>query len=155
MAGKIDARLRELGVTLPPPARAVANYVPFVHSGALVFISGQLPTEGGTLQFTGKVGDKVSIDDAKRAARLCAINILSQVKAAAEGDLDRVRRCIKLGGFVNAVSGFKEHPQVLNGASNLMADVFGETGRHSRFAVGTDSLPLDAAIEIDAIFELS
>jgi enamine deaminase RidA (YjgF/YER057c/UK114 family) len=155
VAGKIDARLRELGVTLPPPARAVANYVPFVHAGALVFISGQLPTEGGTLKFLGKVGDKVSVDDAKRAARLCAINVLSQVKAAADGDLDRVRRCVKLGGFVNAVTGFKEHPQVLNGASDLMADIFGEAGRHARFAVGTDSLPLDATVEVDAIFELS
>ncbi|MBM3506501.1 MAG: RidA family protein [Alphaproteobacteria bacterium] len=155
MAGKIDARLRELGVTLPPPAKAVANYVPFVHSGATVYIAGQLPTEAGTLKYAGKVGAAVSVEDAKRAARLCAINILSQVKAAADGDLDRVRRCIKLGGFVNAVTGFKEHPQVLNGASDLMAEVFGEPGRHARFAVGTDSLPLDAVVEIDAIFELS
>jgi enamine deaminase RidA (YjgF/YER057c/UK114 family) len=155
VAGKIDARLRELGVSLPPPAKAVANYVPFVHAGALVFIAGQLPTEGGQLQFAGKVGAKLTIDDGKRAARLCAINILSQAKAAADGDLDRVRRCVKLGGFVNAVSGFKDHPQVMNGASDLIAEVFGDAGRHARFAVGADSLPLNAAVEIDAIFELT
>ncbi|MSP20977.1 MAG: RidA family protein [Alphaproteobacteria bacterium] len=155
MAGKIDARLSDLGLTLPPPSPAVANYVPFVQSGAMVYVSGQLPMEAGKLQYTGKVGGALSIDDAKKAARLCAINILSQVKQAAGGDLDRVRRCVKLGGFVNAVTGFKDHPQVINGASDLVAEVLGEAGRHARFAVGADSLPLDAAVEIDAIFELT
>ncbi len=155
MAGKIDARLRELGLTLPPPSPAVANYVPFVQAGAMVFISGQLPMEAGKLAYVGKVGSTLTVDDGKKAARICAINILSQVKQAAGGDLDRVRRCVKLGGFVNAVTGFKDHPQVVNGASDLMAEVLGEAGRHARFAVGTDSLPLDAAVEVDAIFELT
>ncbi len=154
VAGKIDARLRELGIVLPPPSQAVANYVPYVLSGSLVFISGQLPMDSGKLAFTGKLGAKLSLEDGQKAARLCAINILSQVKAAAAGDLDRVRRCVKLGGFVNSAPDFGDHPKVMNGASDLMPEVFGEAGRHSRFAMGAASLPLDAAVEVDAIFEL-
>lgn len=155
MAGKIDARLRDLGIVLPPPSPAVANYVPYVLSGSLVFVSGQLPMEAGKLAYAGKLGAKVSLEDGQKAARLCAINILSQVKAAAAGDLDRVRRCVKLGGFVNSAPDFADHPKVMNGASDLMPEVFGEAGRHARFAMGAASLPLDAAVEVDAIFELA
>lgn len=154
MAGKIDARLRELEISLPPPTQAVANYVPYVLSGNLVFVAGQLPMEAGQLVYAGKVGATVTLDQAQKAARLCAINILSQVKAAAAGDLDRVRRCVKLGGFVNAAPTFVDHPKVMNGASDLMPEIFGEAGRHARFAMGASSLPLDAAVEVDAIFEL-
>lgn len=154
MTGKIDARLRELGITLPPPSPAVANYVPFVVTGSLVFISGQLPMEGGKLQFPGKVGATVSVEDAKKAARLCGINLLSQVKQAAGGDLDRVSRCVKLGGMVNAVPEFSQHSAIINGASDVIADAFGEAGRHCRVAMGAGSLPLDASVEVEAIFEL-
>ncbi|NWG45021.1 MAG: RidA family protein [Alphaproteobacteria bacterium] len=154
MAGRIDARLRQLGITLaaaPPPA---ANYVPFVVSGALVFIAGQVPFDGKGLPYRGKLGGGVSIEEGQAAARLCALNILAQLKAACGGDLDRVRACVKLGGFVNATPDFPDHPKVMNGASDLMVEVFGEAGRHARFAVGAPSLPFDVAVEVDAVFEI-
>ena len=153
MAGETDKRLRELGITLPEPAPAVANYVPYVTSGTVAYIAGQLPLEGGKLKFTGRVGADVSLEDAVEAARLTAIQILAQARAAAGGDLDRVR-CVKIGGFVNAVPEFTDHPKVLNGASDLLVAVLGERGRHARFAVGASSLPLGAAVEIDAVFEI-
>lgn len=152
MSGQIEARLAALGITLPEPAAPAANYVPFVISGKQVFISGQLPLSGGNIACSGHLGADVSLEDGQQAARLCGINILAQVKAAL-GDLDRVARCIKLGGFVASTPEFTDQPKVINGASDLMVEVFGERGRHARFAVGAPALPLGCAVEIDAVFE--
>jgi enamine deaminase RidA (YjgF/YER057c/UK114 family) len=154
MSGQVDERLKALGITLPAPAASVASYLPFVVTGSFVFISGQLPRALNGPEIRGKLGDALSLEDGRKAARLCALNVLAQLKAACEGDLDRVVRCVKLGGFVNAVPAFRDHPQVINGASDLIVEVFGEAGRHARFAVGAPSLPLDAAVEIDAVFEI-
>jgi enamine deaminase RidA (YjgF/YER057c/UK114 family) len=155
MPGKIDARLRELNIDLPAPPAPVASYVPYVVSGNLVFVSGQVTLASGTLQYVGKVGADLSLEDGKAAARLCAVNVLAQVKAACGGDLDRVRRCVKLGVFVNATADFTQHPEVANGASDLIGDVFGEAGRHSRAAVGAGSLPRGVAAEVEAVFEIA
>ncbi len=154
MPGKIERRLAELNITLPAPPAPVASYVPYVVSGNLVFISGQVTMAEGGLQYVGTVGKELSLEDGKAAARLCAINLLAQLRAAA-GDLDRVTRCVRLGVFVNAVPGFAQHPEVANGASDLIGDVFGDAGRHSRAAVGAGSLPRNVAVEVDAVFELS
>ena len=153
--GAIDQRLQELTITLPEPVAPVANYVPFVVSGKLVFISGQIPLKDGKPEHVGIVGDTVTVEQAVAAARLCGINILAQLKAACSGDLDKVSRCVKLGGFVNTVAGFADQPKIINGCSDLMVEVFGEHGRHARFAVGAGSLPLNVAVEIDAVFELT
>ena len=150
----IENRLSELGITLPEPAAPVANYVAYVVSGNLVFVSGQVTIGPDGIEYQGKVGDDISVDDAVKAARLCAINILSQVKAACGGDLERVRRCVKLGGFVNSTPEFTDHPKVINGASDLMVDALGDRGKHARFAVGAGSLPLNVAVEVDAVFEI-
>lgn len=155
MTGSIDKRLQELGITLPTPAAPAANYVPYVRSGTLLFIAGQVPFgPDGKIAFTGKVGAGVSIEQGQQAARLCGINILAQVKAAI-GDLDKVVRCVKLGGFVNCPAEFGDHPKVVNGASDLMVEVFADKGRHARFAVGAPSLPFDCSVEVDAIFEVA
>jgi enamine deaminase RidA (YjgF/YER057c/UK114 family) len=154
MPGKIERRLAELNITLPEPPAPVASYVPYVVSGNLVFISGQVTMAAGGLQYVGTVGKELSLEEGKAAARLCAINVLAQLRAAA-GDLDRVTRCVRLGVFVNAVPGFAQHPEVANGASDLIGDVFGDAGRHSRAAVGAGSLPRNVAVEVDAVFELS
>lgn len=154
MTGTIEARLSDLGIDLPPPAPPAANYVPFVVSGNQVFVAGQLPMQDGKVAITGKLGAGVSLEDGQAAARLCALNLLAQARAAADGDLDRIVRCVKLGGFVNAAPDFTGHPQVLNGASDLIAEVLGDAGRHARFAAGAGSLPFDAAVEVDGIFEL-
>jgi enamine deaminase RidA (YjgF/YER057c/UK114 family) len=150
----IASRLEELGITLPTPAKPVANYVAYTVSGNLVFISGQVPYGPDGLEYQGKIGADLTIEDGVAAARLCAINILAQLRAALDGDLERVVRCLKLGGFVNAVPDFADHPAVVNGASNLMVEVLGDRGRHARFAVGAGSLPLNVAVEVDAIFEV-
>ncbi len=154
MAGLIEARLIELGIELPGAAAPVANYVPFVVSGNLVFVSGQVPLAGGAVQFPGRVGDDLSPEDGQKAARICALNLLAQAKAAAGGDLDRVVRVVRLGGFVNSAADFTGQPMVINAASDLMVDVFGDKGRHARAAVGCPALPLGAAVEIDGIFEI-
>lgn len=154
MSGSIEAQLKSHGVGLPQASAPAANYVPFVLSGKLLFIAGQLPVEDGKIAHQGKLGDGVSLADGQAAARLCAVNILAQVKAAI-GDLDKVARCVKLGGFVNCTAAFGDHPKVMNGASDLMVLAFGEAGRHARFAVGAPSLPFDAAVEVDAIFEVT
>jgi enamine deaminase RidA (YjgF/YER057c/UK114 family) len=151
---KIEENLQALNITLPAPLAPVANYVGFVKSGNQVFVSGQLPIENGEVKFVGKVGSKVSADDAKKAARLCAINLLAQVKMACDGDLQRVVRCVKLGVFVNADADFTDHPLVANGASDLMVEVLGDAGKHARAAVGSGSLPRGVAVEVDAIFEI-
>jgi enamine deaminase RidA (YjgF/YER057c/UK114 family) len=155
MTGTIDRRLGELGIALPAPPAPVASYVPFVVSGKLVFISGQVTMGEGGLQYVGTVGADLSIEDGKKAARLCAINLLAQLKAAAGGDLDKVKRCVRLAVFVNAVPGFTQHPEVANGASDLMLEVFGDAGRHARAAVGAGSLPRNVAVEVEAVFELA
>lgn len=155
MASKIDLHLDKLKITLPEPASPVANFVPFVTVGALVFMSGQLPRSQGKLAYAGKLGRDVTVEDGSAAARLCALNLLAQLRAACAGDLDRVVRCVRLSGFVNCDPTFKEQPQVINGASDLMTEVFGEKGRHARTAVGVAALPSDAAVEVEAIFEIS
>lgn len=154
MSGRIDTRLAELGITLPVPAVAVANYLPFVISGSLVFISGQLPFAEGKVAVSGVLGSGVSIEQGQYAARLCAINLLAQARNAAGGDLDRITRLVRLGGFVASTPDFTDQPKVLNGASDLMVEVLGEAGRHARAAVGVAALPLGAAVEIEAVFQL-
>jgi enamine deaminase RidA (YjgF/YER057c/UK114 family) len=154
MAGKIDSQLQTLGITLPAAAAPAANYVPFVMTGNLLVISGQLPMEAGKLAVTGRLGGGVSLEQGQQAARLCAINIIAQAKAALS-DLDRVTRIIRLGGFVACTDDFTDQPQVINGASNLMVEVFGDAGRHARAAVGVNVLPLGAAVEVDAIIEFA
>ena len=155
MAGRIDTRLADLGIELPQAAAPVANYVAYVTTGKLVFISGQVPLIGGKAQYVGKVGSDFSAEEGAACARLCAINVLAQLRAACGGDLDRVGRCVKLGGFVNCPPDFTGQPQVVNGASDLIVEVFGDAGKHARFAVGAPSLPLGVAVEVDAIFELA
>ena len=156
MAGTIEARLRELGIELPTPAPAAANYVPFVVSRGMVHVAGQVPFgPDGNLHYQGKVGAEFSIEEGQEAAQLCALNILAQVKEACAGDLDRILRCVKLGGFVNCPPDFEQHPAVINGASDLMVAVLGDKGRHARFAVGAANLPFNVAVEVDAIFEIA
>lgn len=151
---KIEEKLKSLSITIPEALPPVANYVGFVKSGNQVIISGQLPFEKGEMKFAGKVGSQVSADDAKIAAKICAINLISQLKSACDGDLDRVVKCVKLGVFVNAEPDFKNHPTIANGASDLMVEVFGDAGKHARAATGAGSLPLGASVEVDAIFEI-
>ena len=150
----VEERLEELGIELPEPPPALANYVPYVITGNLVSVSGQVALAGGHPRWVGKVGDKVTLEEAVEAARTCAIQIIAQLKAACEGDLERVRRIVRLGGFVNCIEGYTNQPLIINGASDLMVDVFGDKGRHSRAAVGTSSLPLDAPVEIDCLAEI-
>lgn len=154
MTGTIDQRLVEKGIILPTVAAPAANYVPAVISGNLLFVSGQVPMLNGQLQYVGKVGKDYSLEEAQACARLVGLNILAQAKAAL-GSLDRVRRVVKLGGFVNCSDGYADQPKVVNGASDLMVEVFGDMGRHARFAVGTNALPMNVAVEIDAIFEIA
>lgn len=150
---RIADRLEELGVTLPEPVAPVANYIPYTITGNLVFVSGQVSIgEDGLIK--GKVGRELDIGAGVKAARACAINLISQLHTACGGDLNRVRRVVKLGGFVNCTDYFHDHPKVINGASDLMVEVFGESGRHARFAVGAPCLPLNAAVEIDGVFEI-
>jgi enamine deaminase RidA (YjgF/YER057c/UK114 family) len=150
---KIDQRLAALGIVLPALTPPVANYVPSVRSGNLVHISGQLSLDisGG---IKGVVGEAVDVEQAISAARLCGINLIAQFKAACDGDLDRLARVVKLGGFVQAGPGFHDIPKVINGCSDLMVEVFGDAGRHARSAVGVYQLPLGFAVEVDAIIEI-
>ena len=154
MSGKIEARFKELGIELPEPSAPVANYVPFTVSGSLVFIAGQISQWNGERRFVGKLGAAISVADGQQAARLCALNILAHLRAAAGGDLDRVRQCLRLGGFVNCTPDFTDMPQAVNGASDLMVELFGDRGRHARAAVGVSSLPGGVAVEVEATFEL-
>jgi enamine deaminase RidA (YjgF/YER057c/UK114 family) len=154
MAGKIEARLKELGIELPEATTPAANYIPYVVSGKLVFVSGQITLLNGKIEYIGRVGDEFTIEEGYQAARLCGMNLLTQAKAAAGGDLDKIKRVVKLGGFVNAIPGFTNQPEVINGASDLMVEVLGENGRHARAAVSAGALPRNVAVEIDGIFEL-
>jgi len=155
MAGRITTRLAELGIELPDLSAPAANYVPYVVSGNQVFVSGQITVWNGELRYIGKVGAEFSLDEGYEAARLCGLNLIAQARDAAGGDLDRIRRVIKLGGFVNTAADFTDHPKVINGASDLMVEIFGETGKHARFAVGAGSLPLGVAVEVDGVFEIA
>ena len=154
MTGHIEKRLSELGIELPKAAAPAANYVPYVVSGNLVFVAGQITLLNGELKYQGKVGQDFTVDEGYQAARLCGLNIIAQVKAACGGDLDKVERCVRLGGFVNAAGDFHDHPKVINGASDLMVEVFADNGRHARAAVGAPALPLNVAVEVDAIFQI-
>ena len=155
MAGSIENRLAELGIVLPNPAAPLANYVPFVVQGELVVVSGQLPMRDGKLAFTGKLGDGgLTIEQGQEAARLCFVNLLAQLRVACGGDLGRVRRVVRLGGFIAAPPAFTAHAQVMNGASNLAVAVFGEPGRHARSTIGVPSLPADAPVEVEGMFAI-
>src|SRR3954451_22969451 len=153
MAGMIERRLAELGITLPKPAAPIANYVSYVQAGTLLVVSGQICLDGdGKLVVKGKLGAGVSIEEGQNAARACGINLIAQIQAAA-GDLDRMVRVVRLGGFINSDPGFLDGPKVMNGASDLMVAVFGDKGRHARTTVGVAVLPRDAAVEVDGLFE--
>lgn len=155
MTNSIADNLSSLGIILPEPAKPLASYVGFVRQGDLVFVSGQLPLVDGVLTQTGLLGAGVSIEDAAAAAKLCAINILSQVRMACDGDLERILQCVKLGGFVASTPDFTDHPKVINGASDFMGAALGERGVHARAAVGVAALPLNASVEVEAIFAIS
>jgi len=151
---RIDARLKDLAITLPTPPAPVASYVPFVIVGGLVHISGQVSigAQGGV---KGKLGKDLTLEQGQAAARLCGLNMLAQLRAACEGDLDRVIRAVKLGGFVNVAPDFDPIPLVMNGCSDLMVEVFGDAGRHARSAVGVANLPLGFAVEVDGVFAIA
>ena len=154
MAGRIESRLKELGIVLPTPPAPVASYVPTAASGNLVFVSGQITSTAEGLKYVGVVGRDLSVEDGNAAARLCAVNLVAQVKAAC-GELDRVKRCVKITVFVNAAPDFTQHPEVANGASDLLVEVFGEAGKHTRAALGAGSLPRGVACEVEALFEIA
>jgi enamine deaminase RidA (YjgF/YER057c/UK114 family) len=153
MAGRIEAKLAELGITLPTPMAPIANYIPWTVSGRLVVVSGQVPAVDGRIAFTGKLG-AVGIEQAQAAARQCLLNVLAQLRAACGGDLDRVSRVLRLGGFIAAPADFTQHAVVMNGASDLAVAVFGEAGRHARSTIGVPSLPGDATVEVEGMFEI-
>lgn len=154
--GAIDARLSELGIEIPETPAPAGNYVPWTVAGNLVFCAGQIPLAGGEVTHKGQIGAGAGadIEHGYAAARVCAVNLLAQVKAACGGDLDRVVRVVRLGGFVNAAPGFTDHPKVINGASDLMVEVFGDAGKHARAAVGCSSLPLGVSAEVEGVFEI-
>jgi len=155
MSGSVEKKLASLGISLPTPATPIANYVPFVRSGNMLVVSGQLCFGAdGNLVARGQLGGEVSMDDGQKAARACAVNLLAQLRAAL-GDLDKVTRVVRLGGFINSAPGFADGPKVMNGASDLMVEVFGEKGRHARSTVGVAALPANAAVEVEGQFEVS
>jgi len=152
MSTSADENLNRLGITLPDAPAPAANYVPYVVAGNMVYVSGQLPLVDGKLSVTGHVGKNVTTEEAAGQARLCAINLLAQLKAACGGDLSRVKQVVKLGGFVACTDDFTDQPEVVNGASDLMVEVFGDAGRHARFAVGTNTLPRGTCVEVEGTF---
>ena len=155
MPGRIDARLAELGLTLPAAMPPMANYVPAVTTGHLVVVSGQVPAQDGKIAVTGMLGAEVSVEQGQAAARLCFLNVLTHLRAACGGDLDRVVRVVRLGGFVSAPAGFAQHALVMNGASDLAVALFGEAGRHARSTIGVSGLPGNAAVEVEGMFEVA
>ena len=155
MAGIIDDRIREQGIELPSPSTPGADYVPFVRTGDLVFLTGQLAQWNGERRFIGKVGREFGLEDGRQAARLCALNLVAQLRVALDGDLDRVANCVRVAGFVNATPEFLDHSKVINGASELFLAIFGEAGRHARIAVGVAGLPYGVAVEVEAIFAIA
>ena len=150
----IEKKLADLGITLPPPGAPAGNYVPYVVVGDIAYMAGQVAREAGKMKYVGKLGREMTVEQGAAAAKLCAVNLLAQLKAACGGDLDRVERCVRLTGYVNSTPDFLEHPKVVNGASDLMVAVFGERGQHARTALGVAALPLDSATEVEAIFQL-
>ena len=152
--GLVDARLKELGVQLPRPGKPGANYVPFVRSGNLVFLTGQLPQWNGQRRFVGKLGREFGILEGQLAARLCAVNLMAHLREALHGDLDRLVRTVRLAGYVNSTPNFCAQSQVIDGASDLFVEVFGDAGRHTRIAVGVSALPYDVAVEVEGTFEV-
>ncbi|HMA55923.1 MAG TPA: RidA family protein [Pseudolabrys sp.] len=155
MAGSVEKKLTSLGIALPTPASPIANYVPFVRSGNMLIVSGQLCFGlDGNLVAKGQLGGDVSMENGQKAARACAINLLAQLKTAV-GDLDKVTRVVRLGGFINSTPGFTDGPKVMNGASDLMVEAFGDKGRHARSTVGVAALPANAAVEVEGLFEVS
>jgi len=154
MAGNVERRMRELGVELPQPSTPGANYVPFVRTGNLVYLTGQLSQWNGERRFVGKLGRDFALEDGQKAARLCALNLLAHLRVAVDGDLDRVVRCVRLAGYVNSVEWFVQQSQVMNGASDVLLEVLGEAGRHTRMAVGVSALPYDVAVEVEGVFEV-
>jgi len=149
-----ETKLSSLGFTLPKAAPPAASYVPYVISGGHIFIAGQIPFLNGEKNHIGRLGENFSIEQGQAAAQACALNILSQAKEAAAGDWSRIKRCVRLGGFVNSTPDFDQHPAVINGASELIVAVLGDVGKHARAAVGVANLPFGVAVEIDAIFEI-
>jgi enamine deaminase RidA (YjgF/YER057c/UK114 family) len=154
MAGSAEKVLAEKKIELPKAAAPVANYVPVVTAGNLAFVSGQVTVWNGEFKFIGRLGKEYSIEQGQQAARICGLNILAQVKLALGGDLDRVKRCVKLNVFVNSLADFTEQPKVANGVSDLMVEIFGDAGKHARAAIGVNVLPLNVAVEVDALFEV-
>ncbi|MDL2210197.1 RidA family protein [Desulfovibrio sp. OttesenSCG-928-O18] len=151
---RIAGILQEKGIILPTPSTPTASYVPYVITGSLVFISGQGPRHDGKLQYTGKVGKDVTLEEGQQAARICMLNVLSHLNAACGNDLDKVKRAVRIAGLVNCASDFTQHPQVINGASDLLLEIFGERGKHARIATGANSLPANMSVEVEAIFEI-
>lgn len=154
MSGQVESKLKQLGLELPAVSLPAANYVPYTISGNLVFVSGTLPMKDGKPQFIGKLGKEFSIEQGQETARLCGLNILAQLKNACGGDLDRVKKVVRMGIFVASAEGFTDQPKVANGVSDLMVGVFGDAGKHARFAVGVSELPFGVAVEVDATFEI-
>jgi len=152
---RIDLRLKEIGLELPAASTPGANYVPFVRSGNLLFLTGQLSQWNGERRFVGKLGREFDVQAGQQAARLCALNLLSHLRAALDGDLDRVVRAVRIAGYVNSTPDFIAQPQVINGASDLFVEVFGEAGRHTRLAVGVCALPYNVAVEVEGTFEIA
>jgi enamine deaminase RidA (YjgF/YER057c/UK114 family) len=152
--GRIEARLKELALELPQPSTPGANYVPFVRSGDLVFLTGQLSQWNGERRFVGKLGKEFGVPEGQQAARLCALNLVAQLRVALDGDLDRVVRAVRLAGYVNSTPDFHGQSQVMNGASDLFVELLGEAGRHARMAVGVSALPYDVAVEVEGTFEV-
>lgn len=154
MSGKIDQRLKDLAIELPQPSTPGANYVPYVRAGSLLSLTGQLSQWNGERRFIGKLGREFGIEEGQKAARLCALNLIAQVRAALGSDLDRVKQCVRVAGFVNSVPEFTGQSQVINGASDVFVEVFGDAGRHARMAVGVSALPYDVAVEVEAVFDV-
>ncbi len=154
LKGSVEEKLKAMNIVLPESVMPAANYVPYTISGNLVFISGQLPMKDGKPQDIGKVGKEFTVEQAQQTARQCGINILSHLKAACGGNLDRVKRCVRLGVFVNSTDAFMDQPKVANGVSDMMVEIFGDAGKHSRFAVGVSQLPFGVAVEVDGTFEI-
>jgi enamine deaminase RidA (YjgF/YER057c/UK114 family) len=155
MPERVNERLRSLGIELPTPSTPGANYVPYVRSGTLIYLTGQLSQWNGERRFIGKLGREFQVSEGQQAARLCALNLIAHLRTALEGDLDRVRRTVRLAGYVNSTPDFTGHSQVMNGASDVFVEVFGDAGRHTRMAVGVGALPYGVAVEVEAIVEVA
>lgn len=155
MRGRVEMRLRELDMELPEPSSPGANYVQFARCGGLLFLTGQLPQRNGERRFIGKLGRELGVEDSRRAARLCALSLVAHLRLALDGDLDRVERCVRVAGYVNSLPEFTGQSQVVNGASDLFVEVFGDRGRHTRTAVGVSALPYDVAVEVEAVFSVT